>query len=135
MRAVLISYDDIVGDLIRPQLREYVGVMADIANLTPLLERILDTYFQSIPWMSVMSPRAMLVDDYRLPADIAKDVNDRVVHAVGQSIQYALKVVYPGRHYVYRIHHQHHIAIEEYSPEETCGPIRSTYTTETEDES
>lgn len=125
MRRVLLPYDDLVEDILRPTLRRYVGVVADVMEIDSVLELILDSYFHQVPWLSPMSPRQVLCDNLRMPTDEARRVTHRIVELVGRSIQGALVVVYPGRHYKYKVITNDHICIEEYDADELAGPFSS----------
>ncbi len=123
MRRVILPYDDVVEGILRPTLRRYVGVVADVMEVDPVLELILDSYFGQVPWLSPMSPRTTLCDMLRMPTDEAKKVTYRIIELVGRSIQGALVVVYPGRHYTYKVIANDHICIEEYDADELAGPF------------
>lgn len=117
MRAVAIPYDDIVDGILRPAIRPYIGVVADVGNLVPLLEACLDSYFSAVPTNSPMGPREIL-RGYGIPTDVCTSVIASVVEGVGCTVQTALTVVYPGRRYIHRVFEDQYILVEEYDSDE-----------------
>ncbi len=98
---MILGGRDLIETVIRPVLRPHMGVAAEVVDLVPILEAALDEYLCD-PQRALRQRPSDFMIQYRVPSEIAKQTEAKLIASIAMQLQAGFGFVYPGRQYVYR---------------------------------
>lgn len=112
-RTVILAGSEVIG-FIENCLRPYIGVVADIADHTPLLNAVLHDHLIGPPDKEVKE----MIAGYGIPTDVVSEVEKRISRDLMQQITFGFQHLFPGRIYDFEITEDNDVVINELKPGE-----------------
>lgn len=126
-RRVLLSLDLVLED-VTEQLRPYIGVVSEIADHTALLQEALSEILGPANGLGIRHHLQL----YRIPSDVQREIEQRILKRVHDTLVRALGILLPSRQYRFEINRYRAICIEIYKtlPETKPEPIEDRWAEE-----